>query len=172
MRRRGQAEIIGTLILIAASALMVTLALFWGLSIQGQSLSNFGQAIYRGNSQAAEQLSIDGVLFTKIATSSPFNFAPTVYVRNFGDLPIKIAAFHFKVLQSGISPASYDCELTTHTTIVARAMLTFNLDTTNICKVSPGVVEFANAWNGQTISIQVSTEGGTSFSKNYAVPSQ
>ncbi|MDV3244906.1 MAG: hypothetical protein LYZ66_07040 [Nitrososphaerales archaeon] len=179
--RKGQAAVIGTLVLIAASALMATLALFWGLSLQGQSLSNFGQAIYRGNSQASEQLSIDGVLFTKICVGGvppcallgnlP-QFSPTVYVRNFGDLPLTVAAFHIQLLQSGISPQSYDCELSAHKVIVARFMVPFNLNTASICTGSPGNVVFANTWNAQTVSIQVATTGGTTFSNNYAVPSQ
>jgi hypothetical protein len=170
-RRRGQSEIIATLILIAASALLATIALFWGLSIQGSSLSNFGQAIFRGNNQASEQVSIDGVLFTKV-NGSPVQFSPTIYVRNFGDLPLTVAAFHIQVIQTGLSPASYDCELSTHKVVAARFMVPFDLSSTNICTGAPGKVTFANAWNGQTVSVQVTTTGGSTFSNNYAVPSQ
>lgn len=186
--RTGQAEIIATLILIAAAVLFTTLILFWGLALQGQGTQNFGNALARTNAQAAEQISIDNVLFTKVS-SSPNTYALTVYVRNFGDTPFQLAGIDINILASGISPGSYHCEVSSsgtpiaHAVIVARSMLPVNLNlASGLSSTAPGCVTtnpptsvspitFSSTWDGQTISVQVSTAGGTQYANNYAVPS-
>ncbi len=175
-KRRGVAVIIATLIMVAAAVLFTSIMMFWGLSFQGQSLSNYGSAINRSNNAAAEEISIDNVLFTKV-TSSPNTYTATVYVRNFGDSPLKLAGIHLKVLQGGISPAAYDCEVTIgggiHLTIVSRAMQSITLNTASPSSGNPGCtspITFSSTWDAQTISIELDTDAGTKFHNNYAVP--
>lgn len=180
--RRAQAEIIATLIMVAASALLTTIMLFWGIGLQGQSNSNFGTALARTNAQAAEQISIDNVLFTVVSSgcSGPVAnhcFSATVYARNFGSSPIQLAGVQATVLASGVSPAGDHCEVipssgsTVHAVIVARAMIPVDLNSVTFpgCTASTKAV-FSSTWNGQTISIQISTAAGTIYSANFAVP--
>ncbi len=165
------ATIIATLIMLAAATLFTSIVLYWGLAFQGQSLQNYGNAIFRSNNAAAEQVSIDTVLFTKFG--SPTNaYTATIYVRNFGDNPIKIAGVHITNLQSGSIPIGYDCELTPHLTIVARFMSSIALTTNVTCSPALGIPfsTFSSSWNSATIQIKVSTEAGTSYQNNYAVP--
>lgn len=182
-RRRGQGVVIATLIMVAASAMLTTIMLYWGLSIQGQGLGNFGTALANSDAAASEQVSIDSVLFTKISpascpTANTVCFSATVYVRNFGDNPINLAGIHLRLLQSGISPQGYDCEVTTsasktaHLVIVARSMKSVTLNAAPSTS-TPGCtssITFSNTWDGQTISVQVATDRGTVFQKNYVVP--
>lgn len=163
--------IIATLIMVAAAVLFTSIMLYWGLSFQGQSLTNYGNAIDRSNNAAAEQTSIDNVLFRTVTTSPTVTYTATVYARNFGDNPLKIAGVHIASQQSGASPPGFDCEVNTgapagHLTIVARSAGAIPLDTG--CK---SAITFPVCYDGATISIAISTEGGTKFQNNYVVPS-
>jgi len=171
-RRRGQAVIIGTLIMVAASALLTSIMLYWGLSLQGQSLSNFGGALASSNSAASEQISIDSVFFYKASNASCVPSTPcylvTVYARNSGNVPVKIAGVHILNLQSGFTPAGYDCEMNPHATIVAGAALELYLKTQ--CKTSLILQTNPTSWGSSTVSIEIATEAGTSYTHNYTVP--
>ena len=164
--------VIATLIMVAAAALFTSIMLYWGSAYLGQSTTNLGGAIFRSNNAAAEGISIDTVLFTKIG--SPTNaYTVTLYVRNFGDTPVKIAGVHFKNLQSGATTPGYDCEVTpSHMTIVARATKQIVLASNLTCSPALGTSStLAPTWNGASISIRVNTEAGTSYQNNYSIPS-
>lgn len=194
--RRGQAVVIATLIMISASMLLTTLVLYWGLSIQGQSLTNFGSAIARGSNAAEEDISIDSMLFLKTG-SSPNTYAAIVYVRNFGNTPVRLAGIHLQNLQSGAAIPAYDCEVTQvvgsiqHMVIVARAMLPVSLSSTVSANPSPpppkvvtvaaltypvggwcsvGIPNLSSSWDGATIRVMVTTEAGTIYQANFLVP--
>ncbi len=164
--------------MVAASVLLTTIMLFWGISLQGQSNSNYGSAVFRSNSQASEQISIDSVLFTKVS-SSPSVYTVTVYARNFGSNPIKLAGIHFGILASGISPSSVNCEVTTsqastaHLVIVARASGAVTLNASPPSLTTPGCTSSQNlpsSWDSQTISIEIATDQGTLWHQNFSVP--
>ncbi len=177
-RRKAIAEVIATLIMLAAATLFTSIVLYWGLSIQGQSLQNYGGALFKSNNQVTEELSIDSTYFSA-ASTTPKLYTSTLYVRNFGDSPIKIAAVHIKNLQTGATPAGIDCEVTSptlHPTVLARSMGPGTppagiLLTSQQCTPTGALAgTFPLCWEGQSISIQVNTVSGTSYQKNYVIP--
>ncbi len=172
-KRGGVAVIIATLIMIAAAVLFTSIMLYWGQAYLGQSTTNLGSAIFRSNNAAAEDISIDGVLFVKGGSGLCVGsgYCVTVYVRNFGDTPVRIAGIHIANLQSVVSQA-FDCEVTTnppavtHMVIVARKMNVVNLS--NNCSTT-GLL-LPPSWASNSISIQVSSEAGTKYQNNYSLP--
>jgi hypothetical protein len=92
-RVRGQAEVVGALILVGVSVLFTTIVLFWSQSVTGQAGSAMSTNIYLSNMRASEQFSIDEVLFGGEELK--------VYVRNFGDVPVRITAVYVYDTETG-----------------------------------------------------------------------
>jgi len=140
--RRGDAAVIGNLIMIAASVLMASIVMFWTFSFQQSAGSSFSQAIFQSAGQASEQFSIDDVNFV---TGTPKTMR--VYVRNFGDEPIK-------VVQVYVDSVNYT---TTQTVVVARTYAAVT-------------VQYSGWASGETHVIRVATERGGTFERSFRVP--
>ena len=83
-RSRAQATIISELLILMIGVLIASLVLFWSLSFVSTGQAGFSGGVSVSNERLAEQISIDNVNFD----------ADTIYVRNYGDSPVKIVAVY------------------------------------------------------------------------------
>lgn len=140
--KMGQGVVIGNLIILASSVVMATVVLFWIMSFTGSAETTYSTAIFQSNAQVSEQVSVDDVYFDSGPPKSI-----TVYVRNFGDDPLKVV----QVYVDGIAYT------TTETTIVARTY--------------GGVAVQYTGWtSGETYVISVATERGNQYEKSFRAP--
>lgn len=144
-RRRGSSVVIGNLLILMASVMMATVVLYWALSFQGGAQSSYSTAIFQSNAQAGEQVSIDDVRFDNTTKRV------TVYVRNFGDIPLKVK----QVYIDGVALNPPDPQ---DNVIVSRQSGTVT-------------AEYSNWWfAGDTHVIRVATERGNQYERSFPVP--
>ncbi len=140
IKRRGTSAVIGNLLILMASVMMATVVLYWAQSFQGSAQSSYSSAIFQSNAQASEGISIDDVNFND-------NSSLTVYVRNFADIPIRVAEIYIDGDASGVNP----------TTVVARS-------------VEPVLVPVSGWTSESTYIIRVATERGNFYERSFRAP--
>ena len=143
-QRRGVSVIIGNLLILMASVMMATVVLYWALSFQGGAQSSYSTAIFQSNAQASEGVSIDTVIFDSTSGSDK-NL--TVYVRNFGDIPLQVAQIY-------VDGVPYNTNSTE--AVVSRS-------------VKPIWVDFN--WDfGSTYIVRVATLRGNIYERSFLAP--
>lgn len=108
--------------------------LFWSLSLTSGSGEGFDTGIFANNAKLEEQISIDNINFD----------TKTIYVRNYGDNPVKIRAIYIDGAKEDIDE-----------TITARNAVAINI---------------ANLPINRTITVRVATERGTQFEEMFKAP--
>jgi len=84
--RSGQGVVISDLVLIAAGVMLGAAILLWSLSLTASEQSGYDVGVLQSGSKIAEQFSIDDVYFNSTGM--------VVYVRNYGDVPVKMVAVY------------------------------------------------------------------------------
>lgn len=100
MKRSGISDVITSLILILATVSLASVFFFWGLGYLGQSQTATGAGITQATLKTQEQFSIDTVRFWSSSASQASTLVSsgdmaTIYVRNYGDVPLTIDHVYF-----------------------------------------------------------------------------
>ncbi len=134
--------------MIGASVAFATIMLFWAQSFTSASGTGFSSNIDEDNARASEQFNIDEVKIGSETTK--------VYIRNFGDNPVRIVAIYLQNTTSG-EDLSIDSELNPAQIVLARS-------------VSMVSVQFeSSAMSGQMVTIQVASDRGNTYRKSFSV---
>lgn len=150
-RTAAVSEIITALILIGASAAFTSIILFWSQSFLSQSTTSYGNRIFISNLAASEQFSIDEVILDNTTTS--------VFVRNFGDVPVQVAAVYIHDAATGALLNEGDSQLSPIIVILPR---TARLITTSPAPATPLI-------ENTTVTIRVASDRGNQIEENFNV---
>ena len=146
--KRGQSEIISSLLLITSAVALGSVVFFWGLSFAGDTQSSLGGAIFEENSKVGEHFRIETVYFD---TTDLGDLKLRIYVRNYGINPLDISGvFINNVIQDGITVTLIGGRGTTNPTAPLDFDFTFV--------------------SGETYIIKVSTQRGNTFESHYRSP--
>ncbi|MBI2184361.1 MAG: hypothetical protein HYU39_05315 [Thaumarchaeota archaeon] len=146
MTQKGVSTVIGNLLVLMGSVVMASIVMFWSLSFQGGSQASYSTSIFQSNAQASEQLSIDDAFYNSSGTKTI-----TVYVRNFGDIPLTVAQIYVDAQNyTLITPSSQRI-------IVSRASANIRL-------------QYSSWTSGETHMIRVATHRGNIYEKSFLVP--
>lgn len=137
-RSRAQGTIISELLILMIGVLIAGLVLIWALSFVSTGQTGFSEGVFFSNAKLAEQISIDNVDFG----------ANTIYVRNYGDSPVKIVAVYVDGNETTLVSGSI--------TISARD--------------SQPIVTSESLPEEGTYSIRVATERGTQYEAMFTAP--
>jgi flagellin-like protein len=202
VRRRGISDVITSLILILTTVSLATVFFFWAQGYLGQSQSATAAGINQNNNRVQEQFSVNQVRFWASTDSSPSTLVSTgdmvtVYIRNFGDIPVTIDHLYFNgvLYQSCTStyPGGTNCfsnqfapncvpttvplsptitPLSNYNSGGALTVSARGVGCINICIsgcYSNGIV----AWNvGDTDSIEAASTRGNQVTQSFTVPTQ
>jgi flagellin-like protein len=204
MRRNGISDVITSLILIMTTVSLATVFFFWALGYMGQSQTATAAGINQNNGRVQEQSAVNQVRFwlssaTNAQTIVSSGDMVTVYVRNYGDIPVTIDHVYFNgVLFQGCSGGS----LGTSTTycfapafaancipsaiplspVIATQMASATGATIVVSARAVGCINIALtyytnahlvAWNvGDTDTIIVASTRGNQFTQAFTVPTQ
>ena len=200
IRRRGISDVITSLILILTTVSLATVFFFWALGYMGQSQSATATGINQNNNRVQEQFAINQVRFWS-STASSTNIVTTgdmvtIYVRNFGDIPVTIDHLYFNgVLYqscSGSYPAGTNCfsyqfsancvasvplspAIAPISNYLPGGSLVISaraIGCINIC-ISGCYTNGLGVWNvGETYSIEAASTRGNQFTQSFTVPTQ
>ena len=146
--KRGQSEIISSLLLITSAVALGSVVFFWGLSFAGDTQSSLGGAIFQENSKVGEHFRIETIYFD---TTDLGNLQLRVYVRNYGINSLNISnVFINDVVQPMTTSPIIGGRGTTNPTVAIPIPFTF--------------------LSGETYIIKVSTERGNTFQSHYRSP--
>lgn len=199
IRRRGISDVITSLILILTTVSLATVFFFWALGYMGQSQSATGAGISQNNARVQEQFAINQVRFWCSGVSSspcagsvmPGTLVTTgdmvtIYIQNFGDIPITIDHIYFDgvLFQSSATCSGGNCfspqfspncvptslpptmtPAAPPLTVSARALGCINI------QLLPS--EGVQNWNvGETHTILAASSRGNQFTQSFTVPTQ
>ncbi|MFQ6010751.1 MAG: hypothetical protein ACE5KG_01085 [Nitrososphaerales archaeon] len=143
-RKRGQSEIISSLLLITSAVALGSVVFFWGLSFAGGTQSSLGGAIFQENSKVGEHFRIETIYFN----TSPEEL--TIYVRNYGIGSITISGVFINDVLANVTTTLIGGRESTNST--APITVTFDFDP------------------GETYIIKVSTLRGNTFQNHFRSP--
>lgn len=193
---------ITSLILILATVSLASVFFFWGLGYLGQSESATGASINQSTLKSQEQFSIDTVRFWSSTAASPTTLVSsgdmiTVYIRNFGGIPITIDHVYVTYLSSTVlfqaNSAISTCGsgvncFTTYSSSTTSASNCIPASLPPTFAQAPPVTISANAekctnlqisatslvsWSvGNTYTILIASTRGNQYSASFTVPVQ
>lgn len=134
-KHKAEGTIISELLILLIGIIIASFIMLWGLSLISGTGEGFIGGLFSNNAQLEEHISIDTVDFK----------SKTIYIRNYGDIPIKIRSIY-------IDDEKKDFE----ETISAR-----NSKGINVTHVFyPGI----------TYTVRLATERGTQFEEMFRAP--
>lgn len=195
VRRRGISDVITSLVLILATVSLATVFFFWALGYMGQAQTATATGINQNNGRVQEQFAINQVRFWSSNATSPSTLVSsgdmvTVYIRNFGDIPVTIDHLYydgvlFQACSSAPSGSTYCFSPQFSTNCVPSGL---PLTTSDLSGQAASLVISARAlgcvnvqlsrgslqnWNvGETHTIIVASTRGNQFTEGFTVPTQ
>jgi hypothetical protein len=146
-QNRAVSEILANIILVLGSVGFGVVIFFWGLGFTAQSQGQFGQGSQLSNQRIQEQFGIEQVKFNTTGSNSRI----TIYVRNFGDLPLTVD----QVFLNGVSYVPSSPVL-----VRAREAQPLTISTS-----SPPL------WtSARTYTIRLASQRGNTYESNFQAP--
>jgi flagellin-like protein len=146
--RRGISDVLTSLLLVMTTVSLSTIFFFWSIGYLGQSQSAISVGLSSGNARVQEQFSIEQVRFWGT------NNQITVYIRNFGDLPVTVD----HVFLNGKLYAPDTTPSITAVTITGRAVQSITITESSLWSSS------------QNFIIEVASNRGNTFKQGYTAP--
>lgn len=197
IRRRGISDVITSLVLIMTTVSLATVFFFWALGYMGQAQSATATGISQNNARVQEQFSINQVRFwSSTATSSSTLVSSgdmaTIYIINFGDIPVIIDHVYydgtlFQAASGSTCPSNEHCfvqQFNTDNCIPSNLPLTSSQNTTasgsleisarglGCINIRLSSASLSNWAVGDTHTIIVASARGNTFSQGFTVPTQ
>lgn len=202
-RRSGISDVITSLILILTTVSLATVFFFWALGYMGQSQTATAAGINQNNGKVQEQFTVNQARFWSSSVSNSTLVSSgdlvTVYVRNFGDIPVTIDHVYFNgVLFQACSGGSSNSSTTfcfaphfAPNCIPSATPLSPTISSQMALQTGPALVVSARAvgcisipltyytganlvaWKvGDTDTIVVASTRGNTFTQSFTVPTQ
>lgn len=125
-QRKAEGTVISELLILLIGVVITSFILFWGLSLISGSSEGFIGGIFANNARIEENISIDNINFEN----------KIIYVRNYGDNPVKISATYINDIVEEIEIPITVSARNSEEIIVENNGESFTSDSTYIIKIA------------------------------------